>query len=284
MKNIVVDNHILSSLLTLSSVIEARDSYTGGHIWRVSQYARILAEKIGFSKDDVFIVELGGLVHDLGKVGISDSILNKKDTLSDTEFMIMRKHTELGQNLIANHPLADLVEDAIHNHHERIDGKGYPKGSQETQISNFARIISIADAFDAMTSVRPYRKSMNAEKAYSIIASEKGKQFDSPLAEAFIQLGNNGKLSHILGHCGDEKLLLSCPGCGPVIVPETNSNDGDNISCPTCTGEFRMHKQGDTYDLQFKGSFNTSPVPKPDNDLITSIINKFPKQLKPQEM
>ena len=123
---ITIDRALIKSVISLASVIEARDPYTGGHTWRVGQYAVKLAEKIGLSEDELFIVNLGGLVHDLGKVGISDSILLKPDTLTVEEYKNMKQHPQIGYELISSHPLFPILVDSVTQHHERVDGKdGY---------------------------------------------------------------------------------------------------------------------------------------------------------------
>lgn len=280
LETILIDLPILKSLVTLSSVIEARDSYTGGHIWRVSQYSKLLAKKTGLEEREIFLVELGGLVHDIGKIGISDTVLNKRDKLSFDEFNVMKRHTELGKNLIDNHPLAPLVLDAVYNHHERVDGKGYPNARNNEELSIVSRIVSIADAFDAMTSARPYRNSMPLETAFRIINDEKAKQFDSYLAEVFVNLGETSSLDWIHGHCGESNPMLSCPGCGPIIAPSVSSQGGDSIVCPSCKGTFTMHPKGGTYELECKGERSFAHIPKPDIDTIDSFIKYVPKEVR----
>lgn len=280
MHTMFINEQLLRSFITLASVIEAKDAYTGGHTWRVSQYARVLGEKIGLENNDLFLVQLGGLVHDLGKIGIPDSILNKKDKLSDDEFNIMKKHTEIGKSLIENHPLADLVMEAIYKHHERVDGKGYPIGEQEIEMSIIPKIISIADAFDAMTSVRPYRKEMTSEMAFSILNKEKGAQFDKKLVDIFIDLGRNGKLNFILGHCLENVPMIYCPGCGPTIVPDKNKKDGDVITCPTCKGMLRLHIAENTFVLECAGGINQIYVPQINQDSIEDFMLESKKLIK----
>jgi len=266
------DLPLLRSLLTLASVIEARDPYTGGHIWRVSKYAKTLAEKAGLDKDVVFRAELGGLVHDLGKVGVADAILSKPGKLTESEFSVMKKHAEIGRDLISSHPMSPYVIDAIFCHHERVDGKGYPGGIMKEKLPLIAELITVADAFDAMTSARPYRAGMPPGKALQIIDAEKGKQFDAALAGVFLDLAGKGLLEHIIAHCGDERLMLACPKCGPVIAPPGGAADGDLISCPSCTGEFTMHACGDVYELEPRGTMDPVRFPRPDNDTIEAFV------------
>jgi len=145
---------LLHTLYSMAFLVEARDAYTGGHLWRVSQFSTRLALAGGFSKPQAVTAGLGGFLHDLGKVGVPDSILNNKGKLTETEYAVMRTHPELGAQVLQGHPLAPLAMDAVQNHHERIDGRGYPAGRNGVALSDTAKIVALADAFDAMTSIR----------------------------------------------------------------------------------------------------------------------------------
>ena len=181
-------------------IVEARDPYTGGHLWRVSQFSRLIAEVVGLSRRDIALCEIGGFLHDLGKVGVPDAILNKPDRLTDVEYSVIKTHPDVGGRLLANHPLAKLALEAVVGYHERPDGKGYPHGIAGAVIPEVARIVSIADAFDAMTSTRAYRKGMPVEKAFAIIGDGLGSQFDAQLAKYFLALSASEQLAHIVGH------------------------------------------------------------------------------------
>jgi HD-GYP domain-containing protein (c-di-GMP phosphodiesterase class II) len=154
-----IEKPLLKSLVLMASMIEARDAYTGGHLWRVSQYAHQLAEAAGLSAEMAFLSALGGFLHDIGKISIPDDILEKPGRLTESEYDVVKTHPGIGATLIQEHPLGELALAAVHQHHERIDGRGYPDQLQGDQISIFARIVAIADAFDALTSTRPYRKA-----------------------------------------------------------------------------------------------------------------------------
>ena len=277
---IEIDNSLLKSLLILATVIEARDPYTGGHTWRVSQYSKLLAEKAGLNHNEAFLTQLGGLVHDLGKIGIPDSILNKKGKLDELEYTIMKKHPEIGENVIINHPLSSLVKISVTEHHERIDGNGYPNNIQNTELSTIGKIVAIADSFDAMTSTRSYRKGMPAEKAYEIINKNLNGQFDENFGNIFIETGKNGGLDHILNHSSEENLMLNCVVCGPVVAQNKNLHDGEDVSCPCCTGEFIAHTKGETFELEWKGTTTGIYVPGPDLDTVENVLVKAPKELK----
>lgn len=275
MKN-EINRDLLKSLLILATVIEARDAYTGGHTWRVSQYAKKIALKAGFPEEMVFMSQLGGLVHDIGKVAVPDSILNKKGKLDENEYAIMKNHPLIGQEVIESHPLAQMVQTAVAQHHERIDGLGYPHGRTNDDLSDIGKVIGVADAFDAMTSTRPYRTALPVEKALYILEEEKSRQFDSQLAQIMIGLARQDEICDILNHCVNHKPMLSCPVCGPVITPSDKSGDGDKMICPACTGEFIMHKSGDSFELEWKGSATGKYVPQADHDTIDHFLAMLP--------
>lgn len=278
-----IDKEMVKSITTLATVIEARDPYTGGHTWRVSQYAVALAGEVGFDANGLFIVNLGGLVHDLGKVGIPDSILKKPDKLTDDEYLNMKQHPRIGHELIESHNMYSLLKDAVNGHHERIDGLGYPMALRENNLSPVARIMAIADAFDAMTSTRPYRIGMPIEKAMAILEAEKGKQFDGPYVEHFINLGKKGRLNHILGHSGEERLLLTCPGCGPIIDAPPHLKDGDHIMCPSCHGDYVAHADGETFEVEWTGKTEVIFVPRADIITINNFMKGVPAEVDPYD-
>ncbi|MCF6277903.1 MAG: HD-GYP domain-containing protein, partial [Anaerolineales bacterium] len=196
----------------------ARDPYTGGHIWRVSQFAKLLAVKMGLSEMEAVQVSLGGYLHDLGKIGIPDRILLKEGRLTDEEFGVIKTHPLIGKEVIAPHPLSELVCRPIVEHHERLDGSGYPYGLHKEEISLASRIISVVDALDAMTSTRPYRREMTLETAMQVIENGAGVQFDPAMIGHICELGRDDDLNHIIGHSAEGIPLVTCPVCGPVIA------------------------------------------------------------------
>ena len=132
---------LLGSLLGMAWVVEARDPYTGGHLWRVSRYAALLCEKSGTSLSVCARVSVGAFLHDLGKVGIPDAILRKPAALNEDEHAVIRTHPELGARLLAGHPMAHWAVDAVRSHHERPDGRGYPHGLRGDAIPRAARVV-----------------------------------------------------------------------------------------------------------------------------------------------
>lgn len=230
--------NLLASLLTMAWFVEARDPYTGGHLWRVSRYARLLAERAGFGDADAARIGLGGFLHDLGKIGVPDAILRKPGPLTADEYAVIKTHPDIGLRMLSAHPLADLVSDAVLLHHERPDGRGYPRGLAGDAIPDMARIVGICDAFDAMTSQRPYRPGMPRDRALAIISDRRGAQFDARFADAFLALGEAGELDHVLGHSDEGIPLKSCPMCGPTLVLRRESQQGDHVYCRNCSGDF----------------------------------------------
>lgn len=235
---------LLASLLHLAWVVEARDPYTGGHLWRVAQFSRLLAQAAGLSEAEVARVALGGFLHDLGKIAIPDAILGKKERLNDEEYAVIRTHPESGLRLLGTHPLALLARDAVLLHHETPDGNGYPYGLRSDAIPLVARIVGICDAFDAMTSTRPYRNGMPIAKALSIIRLELGRQFDGELGELFLTLGDGAALAHIVGHTDEGIPLECCLSCGPTVVRPREAQTGDALYCPACHSEYTLGPAG----------------------------------------
>lgn len=280
MQTVPVNISLLKSLISLATVIEAKDPYTGGHTWRVSHYARLLAESLGLTEDEVFIVHFGSLMHDIGKVSIPESILNKQDKLTSVEYEIIKKHPETGATLLREHPLGMLALDIVTSHHERFDGGGYPRGLVGNDISLFARIVAIADAFDAMTSARPYRAGMPSETVYQLMAQESGRQFDPIVLSAFLELGKRGELDHILGHSSEERLMHTCPTCGPIIVVPAHWQNGDKAICPKCLGNYHVHLDGYDFAVEWDKTVDFAWVPQPDTDTVSEVMWYVPSELR----
>lgn len=265
---------LLKTLYAMAMMVEARDAYTGGHLWRVSRFSLLLAEDIGLPDAEVQRVALGGFLHDLGKVGVPDAILNKPGPLTDEEYAVIRTHPGIGADLLAGHPLAELALDAVLQHHETPDGRGYPQGLSGEAIPLAARIVGITDAFDAMTSSRPYRAGMPVSDALAIIKDRLGVQFDRALGERFLALGHAGRLHHVVGHSEPGIPLQRCAGCGPIVVVPRHAADGDTVLCPACCGEYRV--------ARFDGQFAIHPTgerrpvdarrPRADPQLIDELV------------
>ncbi|MBP3284017.1 MAG: HD domain-containing protein [Clostridia bacterium] len=179
---------------SLVSAIEAKDKYTLGHSQRVSDYAVSLAKKLNMSKEQINEIRIAGMLHDVGKIGISDEILHKPAKLSKDEYEEVKKHPSIGSFILNTLDLSDTTMEAINYHHERYDGKGYPLGLSGKELSLEAQIIALSDAYDAMTSDRPYRKAMTHEEAISEIKRCSDTQFNPELV-SLIEQGGLGSVS-----------------------------------------------------------------------------------------
>ena len=272
-----IDRKLLTSLMVMGSVVEARDAYTGGHLWRVGQFSRLLADKIGLGREEVFLAGLGGFLHDLGKVGVPDAILNKAGPLTDAEYGIIKTHPSIGAAVLADHPLAALATDAIVAHHERPDGRGYPGNLAEEKIPLVARIVGIADAFDAMTSSRPYRHGMPVTKAVAVLAEERGRQFDAALTDVFLAIANSGDVLHIVGHGFEGARMAECPMCGPIITTHGIS-DGHLHGCRNCGGLYRLHRHGEGWQIEAVAPAAPPDLlaPRPDYAPIGELVASAP--------
>lgn len=178
--------NMLSTLNSMAKILDARDPHTSQHSTRVTNFSMALANIINLSDDEKDVLYIAASLHDIGKVGIPDSILLKKDKLTDEEFMIIKRHPDIGADILKPIPPMTRETDVIRYHHERYDGKGYPSGIGGEDIPFLSRIITLADSYDAMTSDRPYRKGLPIDKAIEEIISCIGSQFDPELAKIFI--------------------------------------------------------------------------------------------------
>ncbi len=172
----------------LADTIDAKDSYTNGHSKRVAQYSVQIASRAGKSKEEQERIFYMGMLHDIGKIGIPDSIITKSSSLSDKEYFVTRKHPEIGAEILAN--ISEIPDLGIGArwHHERYDGTGYPDGLKGTEIPEEARIIAVADAYDAMASRRSYRGVLPQQEVYEEIKKGRGTQFDPDFADIMLML------------------------------------------------------------------------------------------------
>lgn len=184
----------ISTSEALADAIEKRDPYTGGHTKRVFEYSLAIGRELDFSKDMLEKLKLAAVLHDVGKIGVDDSILRKQAPLDQDEMRAMMKHSEMGVEILNHIPqLSDIMPGILH-HHERIDGKGYPSGIRDGRIPLLSRIIAVADTYDAMTTTRPYRKGLPKEAAINELKKFSGVQFDAEVVTAFIRTFKKGKI------------------------------------------------------------------------------------------
>ena len=179
---------LVSVVRALVSAVDSRDPYTCGHSERVALYARRLAQEVGLDDDACEKIYLTGLLHDLGKIGISDSVLKKCGPLTEEEFAEIEQHPDLGWAILHELEQFDYVLPGVLHHHERYDGKGYPDKLRSEEIPLEGRLLAVVDSFDAMTSDRPYRNGMPIEKAIEIFGDGAGTQWDAEMVDAFLRI------------------------------------------------------------------------------------------------
>ena len=181
----------LETIETLRFTVEAKDTYTRGHSDRVSAYSVLLGKYLNLSEDDLHLLKIGGLFHDIGKIGVPDSILLKTSRLTDDEYSEIKNHPTIGAHILSNATIFEKAIPVVIHHHERFDGFGYPSKLEGENIPYLARIAAIADSFDAMTSKRTYRDSLPIDIVKNEIIKNKGTQFDPNIADVFIDILDN---------------------------------------------------------------------------------------------
>jgi len=254
----------ITTIETIASAIDARDEYTGGHSERVGLYAARLAREMaadyGLTEENILSIHYIGLMHDIGKIGVADSVLNKSGRLNDEEFSLMKKHPEIGYEIMLSlGKSVDGLLDGIRYHHERFDGLGYPDGLSGTDIPLIARILALADSFDAMTSNRVYRKRLTDEEVRNELIRCAGTQFDPDLSQIFVNLLDRGELATktVDGVASDQsgRVMQSA-----VLESKLQHDllDGTEIPNPAhirmlCYVMKLMEKKGKEYEVLFAG-------------------------------
>jgi two-component system response regulator RpfG len=178
----------VDTLFRLARAAERRDAVTGSHLKRMAKYSGLIARGLGLPEDQVEAIELAAPMHDIGKIGIPDAIMQKSGRLNAEEALIMRQHAQIGHEILKDSPSRFLQAAAViaRNHHEKFDGSGYPAGLKGTDIPLKARIVALADVFDALTSERPYKEAWVWDKAVDFIVQQKGQHFDPELVDIFV--------------------------------------------------------------------------------------------------
>ena len=181
----------LESIQTLRYTVEAKDKYTKGHSDRVSEYSVLIGKNMGLSEDDLQKLKIGGLFHDIGKIGVPDSILLKESKLTDEEYSEIKNHPSIGKHILSNATIFQDIIPIVYHHHEKFDGTGYPGKLKGEDIPLLARIAAIADTFDAMTSKRSYRDALPIQIVKNEFQKFSGTQFDPEIAKIFLNILDN---------------------------------------------------------------------------------------------
>ena len=237
-RNRRIEQMSYQTIQTLANAIDAKDSYTKGHSSRVSMYSVKIAEALGWDADRINELRYAALLHDIGKIGVPDSILNNPKKLTDVEYNIIKSHTTMGADILKNKILIKMAEDVARSHHERYDGRGYPDGKKGEEISAEARIVAISDAFDAMRSNRVYRRACDNGYIREELIKGSGKQFDPKYTEIFMKLWDSGALDEITKHDPKESDDRGEVEASSVLLQEvmeafTSLNTADNIDITT---------------------------------------------------
>ena len=190
-KNQELERAYLDTIGILRQTVEAKDPYTRGHSDRVSEYSVLIGKKLGLDENTLHILKIGGLFHDIGKIGIPDSILLKESKLSDEEYSQIKNHPMIGVHMLGDAAIFTDILPIVKHHHERYDGRGYPSQLVGDDIPYVARIAAVADTFDAMTSKRSYRDSLPIDVVRAEIERCSGTQFDPNIAKVFLDIMNN---------------------------------------------------------------------------------------------
>ena len=201
-----LEHSYLQAFSALANAIEARDAYTAGHTTRVCQLAELIALELGWDEKQLHYLKIGCTLHDIGKIGIPDSILNKQDKLSDSELTKMNYHPDMGLKIIQGIELFEPAIPYIMAHHEKYDGTGYPNQLKGTDIPIEGRLLAVADTFDAILSDRPYRKGRSLKIAVQELVQNKGTQFDPLIVDTFFWIMKQGKVDFVQMYNREEDL------------------------------------------------------------------------------
>ena len=185
-----IHNAFLNSITSLAFALEARDKYTSGHSQRVSKIAMLICQRLGLTREYTEKITLAGLVHDIGKIGIKESILMKKDRLSDEEFVHIKAHSVIGEHILRPAIADEKILEIVRHHHERYNGTGYPDRLAGKDIPQGARILAVADIYDAMTSDRPYRRALESRVAITELKEQSGIAFDPRVVDTFFRIAS----------------------------------------------------------------------------------------------
>lgn len=196
-KNAELEQAYLDTVKILRQTVEAKDPYTRGHSDRVSAFAVLLGKKLGLGENDLETLRVGGLFHDIGKIGIPDNVLTKDDRLTENEFSQIKEHPTIGAHILGNAKVFQDIIPIVKHHHERYDGHGYPSKLVGEDIPYLVRIVTVVDTFDAMTSNRSYRRALSLDAVKEEIEKCKGTQFDPVIAQTFLNIIDSDEVKQI---------------------------------------------------------------------------------------
>ncbi|MDZ4857500.1 MAG: HD domain-containing protein [Candidatus Hydrogenedentes bacterium] len=257
------------TLIALANSIELRDHYTVGHTWRVTNFALEIARELGWNEEKLRECEMGGVLHDIGKISVDDAVLRKPGHLTEDEFAKMKVHPEKGARLLQDIEfLAPCIPYALY-HHERFDGRGYPFGLSGTEIPIEGRLLAVADTFDAMTSNRPYRKGLDPNFAISELEKGKGTQFDPDVVDAMVRCYKAGKIDRLLqDYYKKEEKSIACPFCSTYLRLPEGVETSHEFSCGVCHRQIRLKFQNDMYygELVLRNDRTPVHTPLPDSN------------------
>ena len=185
----------INSIAALTTALEADEPYTHGHSYRVAKYAVRIGKALGMQEQELEILEYGGLLHDIGKIAITNDIICKPGRLTDSEFEVIKTHPTIGADIVEQIKFLSDATELVRHHHERPDGRGYPHGLRAGEISLGCHILNVCDAFDAMSSDRPYRKALTVEQAIEELVRYKGTQFDEQVVDSMLKLYHQGEFN-----------------------------------------------------------------------------------------
>ncbi len=245
-----LDRLYRDTLVVLTNAVELRDHYTAGHIWRVTNFAVEMARELGWDEDRIKLVEMGGVLHDIGKISVDNAILSKSGMLTSEEFEKVKLHPERGAWLMKDSLfLKPLIPFCLY-HHEHFDGTGYPFGLDGMNIPTEGRLIAVADAFDALTSHRPYHEALPTDEAIKRIVAARGTHFDPECVDALVRCYQAGRLDYIFQNYMKNKESIVCPFCSTFVRIPDQGDFPRAFECPVCHRKILLRRDGETYSAE----------------------------------
>jgi putative nucleotidyltransferase with HDIG domain len=225
----------LGTMEVLANAIEARDHYTVGHTWRVTRLSLAMVDTLGWPPEKRRNAEMGGILHDIGKIAVEDAILRKTGPLTSEEFQKMQLHPEHGARILKDIEFLKPIIPYVLFHQERWDGRGYPFKLRGEDVPLEGRLLAVCDAFDAMTSHRPYRESRQPDQAMEEIQRNRGRQFDPAMVDLFLEAWKAGGIASILKDYARSEKSVPCPFCSTHVPLGDTPREGVILECPVCS-------------------------------------------------